>query len=701
MLESIFAKLLILSVQAGFLILATILIRTLFKKIPKRVICLLWCMATLRLLIPVTIESSFSLVPGEHTIQGVFAEETANDYGNLRTEQMVQAILPEEDGQSVAVENIVVGTGIAYVENMMTGKVAGTDVNEDAAYTNVPVQEEDLGTTYVPATEKKAPDLRALVIFLWLFGTALLLAYGAFTYIRVRLKVRDAVHLEGDVWLSDRIDTPFLLGYIKPRIYMPFFVDESRREYIVAHEKGHIKRGDHITKLIGYILLSVYWFQPLVWVAYVLFCKDVEMACDELVIGNLGEEKKKAYSQTLLLCSVEKHYLLANPLAFGEIDVKKRITNVLSYKKPGVIISVISVIILVLAAVFFMTSGKEEKMPGATELSQYQIEFLETLGSGTRYAVVPLSGASEPMLLTTNDNWEQPEFENETDSIHMNYCIFNQLGKIGTTGSAYPLRADEDALYLMDDIQLTMITVSEEISPITGLPYLSWVSYAEGDGEYSKILKKYEAASFVEFDNVVDNTPAENEVLTEEQWTYLKSRDAGEQLALIPLEGATEPLLLVTTGVYEDPAFDNAEVSFAADYCMYGQVGQINGGGTAYPIRADQNAVYMESGHSISILRISEEMNPETGLPILETITYSENDDSYQEMMDRCHAAPVVDFEVVMVNLDVEEQIIEVSGLVEMTEEEIAQLQSQLASSEEEKKALQEMEASLVPSWKN
>ena len=631
MLESIFTKLLILSVQAGFLILATILIRGVFKKIPRKYICLLWCMAALRLLIPVAIESPVSLVPTQSTIQGVFTDRTKDDYLLSRAEALVT---PNEPAQNVVSESMQVPRDTTYTEPSV-GEVIETDDNKDTTH------------TYVPEEEKKAPDLRMLMIYLWLFGTVILLGYGVFTYIRVRMKVRDAVHHEGNVWLSDRIDTPFLLGYIKPRIYMPFFVDESRREYIIAHEMGHIKRADHITKLIGYTLLAVYWFQPLVWIAYVLFCKDVEMACDEKVIGSLGEEKKRAYSQTLLLCSVDKHYLLANPLAFGEIDVKKRITNVLSYKKPGVILSIVSVIVLLLAAVFFMTNG-EEKNPGTTQLSSYQEEYLEMLPGGTRYVVVPLEGAEEPLLLTTTDSWEEPVVERLTETIYMNYCMFDHVGTISATSSTYPVRADEEALYLMGIQQLTVMTVAEGANPENGFPYFQWATYTKDDADYEKMLKKYNKTPLVEFSNITEGSLGEESVLTEAQIEYLKTLEPESRLAIIPIEGASEHMLLSTEGVYKDPAFDNAEVSFVAEYCIFGKVGSINTGGTAYPIRADYDGIYLVSGHSLTVLTYSEEMKQDSGLDYLEKKVYSEQDVEYYEMLERCHAAPVVEFNVCM-----------------------------------------------------
>ncbi len=666
MLESIFTKLLIMSVQAGFLILATIIIRGIFKKIPRKYICLLWCMAALRLLLPVSIESDYSLVPTENAIQNVFSEEKESDITSAIEAQAVQIIPSQEAVESAVAEP---SQSIAEVH---------TDVNN-----NISVSETDKNPTVVfqPAPEKESFNPRMLVITLWIFGTVLLLGYGVFTYIKVRVRVRDAVHQEGNLWLSDRIDTPFLLGYLKPRVYIPFYVDESRREYIIAHENGHIQRGDHITKLIGYILLSVYWFQPLLWVAYVLFCKDVEMACDEKVIGGLGEEKKKAYSQTLLLCSAEKHYLLANPLAFGEIDVKKRITNVLSYKKPGVILSMVSVLVLLVVAVFFMTNGKDGQLSG-TELTEAQEKYLATLADGTRYAIIPMKNSQEPLLLTTNDDWENQVFENETDRISMYSYIFETKGTIATTGIPCELRWDENGLYQATEIGIGLLYVEEGVSPVTGKPMLVCTNYGKEEEGYEELYQQFEKAAPVEFTYVVDNISGENQVLSDAQLLFMQNLDEDVQLAALPLEGAGEPLLLAAKGVYKDPAFDNAEVSFIATYCIFGLEGTMNTGGTAYPIRADYEAVYLESGHNVTVLFPSKE----NGKWELKSVVYAEDDEDYPQMLEKCQQASVVDFEIRMVELE--------SAITEQQNqlvEQLNQIEGMEAETLKERRAMEEL----------
>lgn len=352
MFEGVFVNLVLLSVQASFLMIAVLAVRALCKRIPRRYICFLWCLVALRLLIPVSLESSISLVPSTSTLKDFFEQQS-----NLFKEEQSDFAVGEQIGLPEAEQ-----TG--DIEDSSTTFTQNTDnmvVNQDAL---VGLRHEQMQqSASIPSSAEGIYSSRLLPILtvIWLMGMMLLLGYGVYGYVRIRRQVREAVHEGGNIWLCDRIDTPFLLGYFRPRIYIPFSVDASSKEYIIAHEKSHMLRGDHLTKLLGYVLLSVYWFQPFMWVAYILFCRDVEMACDERVIADLGEERKKEYSKALLLCSADRHYFLNNPLAFGEIDVKKRILNVLQYQKPGFWVSVLSVLVVIAVSLCFLTSSREKK----------------------------------------------------------------------------------------------------------------------------------------------------------------------------------------------------------------------------------------------------------------------------------------------------------------------------------------------------
>lgn len=387
MLEGLFTKLLYMSIQASLFILVILLIRVSFRKMPRKYICMLWCLAALRLMLPVTVESRFSLMPGtgelEETVtelmNGAFInmEPLSGEFvnGELISGQLVSGE-PAEGNAALNGTQISNAGGISAVENTDAGIGSSANPIDSESGQALPVSKN--------SSEMSAEDqikqagllltrsaLRSRIAALsWMTGAAGLLLYGLYSYLKVKAQVREAVHETDNIWLSDRVETPFLLGCVRPRIYLPFSVREEDRSYVIAHERAHISRGDHVSKLIGYLLLAVYWFQPLVWVAYILFCRDVEMACDEKVVALYGTEQKKRYSETLLHCSVDRHALLSNPLAFGEIDVKKRIGNVLHYKKPQLWLAGISLIVLGAAGLLFMTSRGSREEAAAEDPSR-------------------------------------------------------------------------------------------------------------------------------------------------------------------------------------------------------------------------------------------------------------------------------------------------------------------------------------------
>ena len=170
--------------------------------------------------------------------------------------------------------------------------------------------------------------------YVWIVGIIALILYAAVSYLRLRFRVREAVKLYDNVYLCDKVCSPFILGIISPRIYLPSDMDESDIEFVTEHEKAHIKRLDHLWKPIGFLLMTFYWFNPIIWVGYYFLCRDIELACDEKVIASKDKDYKKRYSVALVNCSAQKHYISACPLAFGETGVKARIKNVLSFKKP-------------------------------------------------------------------------------------------------------------------------------------------------------------------------------------------------------------------------------------------------------------------------------------------------------------------------------------------------------------------------------
>ena len=308
-LPSLFLKLLNMSISAGWLVLVILVLRFALKKAPKWLTCSLWSLVALRLIIPNSIESIFSLIPSTQTIP--------------------QEILTQN--------RFEVNTGIPVINQHINHEILGSYYEG----VTVPV---DNGLNLVSEAS-----------IIWLIGMGLLLLYSLFSYLYLRRKVSASMKLRENIYLCDYIDTPFILGLLRPRIYLPSSLDEGNWSHVLAHEQAHLKRRDHWWKPLGFALLSVYWFNPLLWLAYVILCKDIELACDEKVIKELGNQEKAAYSQALLECSMPRYLIAACPLAFGEVGVKDRIKSILNYKRPAFWVILIALILCISAAVCFLT----------------------------------------------------------------------------------------------------------------------------------------------------------------------------------------------------------------------------------------------------------------------------------------------------------------------------------------------------------
>lgn len=315
-MEHLFLSLWNRSIAAGWLILAVVLLRLMLKKAPKSVRCLLWALVGVRLVCPFSIESVLSLIPSAETVpQSVFVRDA-----------------------------FYVSSGVA---------VLNSAVNEQLV--------DFYETAKVPAGHTRSVVFVCAAV--WLAGAALLCLWALVSWLRLRRRVAAAVPEGDDVWLCDGIGSPFLLGLFRPRIYLPAGLDEESRAYVLAHERSHLRRRDHWTKPAGFLLAAVYWFNPLVWLAYVLLCRDIELACDERVIRELGLRCKKPYSQALLQCSLRRSAIAACPLAFGEVGVKERIQNVLNYKRPAFWVVLVSLVLCAAAAVCFLTDPKTDPPP--------------------------------------------------------------------------------------------------------------------------------------------------------------------------------------------------------------------------------------------------------------------------------------------------------------------------------------------------
>ncbi|MBR4078817.1 MAG: hypothetical protein IKK29_01275 [Christensenellaceae bacterium] len=308
-MEQIFIRLLNLSISACWLITAVLLFRLLLKKAPRRIHCILWGLVGLRLILPFSIKSIFSLIPSAETIP----------------ENIIYAQSP------------VIHSGFPMLNTVVNPIISKSLAPDPAASAN-PLQ-----------------IIGFIASIIWLCGVAAILCYALISTLRLRHRLRSAVRLQDNIFGSGAISTPFVLGIFRPRIYLPRSVSKEDQACIIAHETAHIRRGDHITKPLGFLILALHWFNPLVWLSYALLSRDIELACDECVAEQLTYTEKQAYSTALLNCSIRRNKFSAHPLAFGETNVKKRIRNVMNYKKPPFWIIVSSVILCAILAVCFLT----------------------------------------------------------------------------------------------------------------------------------------------------------------------------------------------------------------------------------------------------------------------------------------------------------------------------------------------------------
>ena len=314
-MTDLFLEILNLSISAGWLVLAVLVLRLLLKKAPKWVNVLLWAIVALRLVLPVTLESEISLIPSSQTV----------------SPEIMMTPKP------------IIDTGIPVINDAVNPVISQSFAPQPLASAN-PLQ-----------------ILLPVAANLWVLGIIIMLLYTLITYLRLRIKVRAAVRVRDNIYQTEKIASPFVLGIIKPRIYLPFSMRQQDMDYVIAHEKAHIRRKDHWWKPLGFLVLSVYWFNPLLWVGYILLCRDIELACDEKVVKKLEIAQRADYSQALLNSSVNRKMIAACPLAFGEVGVKARVKSVLNYKKPAFWIILVALIACIAVAVCFLTDPLQPK----------------------------------------------------------------------------------------------------------------------------------------------------------------------------------------------------------------------------------------------------------------------------------------------------------------------------------------------------
>ena len=313
-MNELFLKIINMSISASWLVLAVLILRFVLKKAPKWINVLLWGIVAIRLICPFSFESPLSLIPSAETIPlniGMDSTPTIN-------------------------------SGISAINNA---------VNPIISQSNTPMAGASINPLQITI---------GIYEYIWIFGMIALALYTAISYWRLHRKVDTAVRYKDNIFQSENVSFPFVLGIIKPRIYLPFKMNGQYLEYVVAHEQAHICRKDHWWKPLGFLLLMIHWFNPLMWLAYVLLCRDIELACDEKVIKELGNEQRGDYTQALVACSVNRRMIAACPLTFGEVGVKERVKSVMNYKKPALWVIIIAVIVCVGVAVCFLTNPKQD-----------------------------------------------------------------------------------------------------------------------------------------------------------------------------------------------------------------------------------------------------------------------------------------------------------------------------------------------------
>lgn len=334
-MTALFLFLLNRGITASFLILAVIGLRFLFRRLPKNPQLLLWALVALRLAVPFSLESSFSLIP--------------------KTEAV-----------SVLTGSTVISHRVLSEMPVPTATVPAPAVTPQSALSQgVLPAASQASAAQAPFTGPSGTGNGLLVVctLLWLMGAAGMLIYCLAAYLRLRKKLSVSLRLDGNVSLCDAIPGPFLLGLFRPRIYLPACLNQETQTYVLAHEKAHLRHGDAWWKMLGFLLLSVYWFHPLVWCGYWLFCQDLEMACDERAVKGMDHCQRKDYACTLLLCAAPKKPFPICPVSFSQSGIKARIANILQKKTTKRWVCLLAIMLAVILGCCFATNPKSDEKP--------------------------------------------------------------------------------------------------------------------------------------------------------------------------------------------------------------------------------------------------------------------------------------------------------------------------------------------------
>lgn len=340
-MSRIFSGVLQMSIAAAWMIPVVMVLRRLLKRAPKWVNLVLWGLVGLRLVCPFVPESRFSLMPKLPILSGYL-------YGNM---------IGSPAGNAFRADTLQNGTNFSdnISQAALDGSMgaAGSGMGGAFGITGSGIGAFGAGVWRIPER------LLSAFTILWLVGVILFAGYAVCSYVRVRRQVAEAMWLRENLWICDEVKSPFILGLRKPKIYLSSSMDEAQYPYVIAHEQAHLKRGDQWWKPLGFLILAIHWFNPFVWAAYILFCNDLELACDESAVKKLKPQERKDYSYALLSCSMQRRLVTVCPLAFGEVGVKKRVKEILNYKKPTFWVVLAAVAVCVIVAVCFLTNPKQ------------------------------------------------------------------------------------------------------------------------------------------------------------------------------------------------------------------------------------------------------------------------------------------------------------------------------------------------------
>ncbi len=455
-MSDILLKIFKMNIQASIIILVVLVLRLLLKKSPKWITVLLWAIVAVRLIFPFSFESKISLMPKANTI--------SNEIINVsNTSQKSEAISDNND----------------------------TSTDNDSLVGNI-----NTDPSIITDTQNKTILILDIV---WISGASVILLYAAVSYLHLYKRLNKAVLLKENIYQCEAVKSPFVLGFIKPKIYLPFNISEQNSEYVIAHEKAHIKRLDYIIKPLGFLILSINWFNPLVWVSFIVFCKDIELACDEKVIKNYNSIQRADYSQALLNCSINQHAVVICPIAFGEVGVKVRIKSVLNYKNPALFTVIIAVIAIIATSACFLTD------PISRVSAQSQNANLVTQGKSLTNALF----GTDDITLITNFEIIHKYGGVSTDITDGDDLMFlkeykyshkypqNEIHKLFTFPETQMIKVisdikDPQTLYLMQDGSIAIQSVNN--SGITENSYDVYIAdseYALDEKALIELIKKY------------------------------------------------------------------------------------------------------------------------------------------------------------------------------------------------------------------